>query len=323
MLNSAKLTRVSVGLVASVLFLTGCSSASSTSSSAVIDVDTTNIILTNTSGDCADYSASYQAKVKDLKRDVSFNSELRVSNEADSCSINANDIPNYDFNDDTADFHDDVSAQTIALTVSRNPKVAGNSTALSLLTYNAVMLNGVVLDQLANGCYKPDDSMADANGNIANGCGPFVDWRLDPLGPVKFGTDSHNGHTQPGGFYHYHASPNALFDKDDASKVSPVIGFAADGFPIYGPNYLDPASGKILQATSGYSLKSGSRPTGSSSPGGSYDGTYIQDYEFTGVGSLDECNGMKVHGQYGYYVTSSYPYVMGCFTGKPNLSFSK
>lgn len=312
-----------IGFVASVLILTGCSTDSAVSTAAVIDVDITNVVLSNTSGDCADYSASYQAEVTDVKRNLPFTSQLDVSDSATSCTLTANDIPNYDFNDATANFADAVAEQTIALSVPRNPKLAENSTEFSLLTYNAVMLNGVVLDQLSNGCYKPDDSAADSNGNIANGCGPWVDWRLDPMGPVNFGTDSHNGHTQPGGSYHYHASPNALYEPKDTSKVSPVIGFAADGFPIFGPNYLDSKSGKILQATSGYALKAGSRATGGSSPRGSYDGTYIQDYEFTGVGTLDKCNGMTVKGQYGYYVTKSYPYVMGCFSGTPDLSFSK
>jgi hypothetical protein len=79
----------------------------------------------------------------------------------------------------------------------------------------------------------------------------------------------------------------------------------------------------MREATSGYTLKTGERPTTDSSPGGTYDGTYIQDYEFTDAGTLDTCNGMTVNGQYGYYVTSGYPYVMGCYTGTPDLSFFK
>ena len=36
------------------------------------------------------------------------------------------------------------------------------------------------------------------------------------------------------GSYHYHCDPNALFDDVPVGEGSPVIGFAADGFPIYG-----------------------------------------------------------------------------------------
>jgi hypothetical protein len=318
-----KLPRTLLGLAtASVLVLSGCALSAATNDSTDA-VDITDAVLTNLSGDCADYTARYQANVTDVQRDLPFVAEFAVSDDTTSCAITANDIPNYDFNDGTGHFADPVATQNISLSIPRNPEPASATTELSLLGYNAVMLNGVVLDQVANGCFKPDDAGADENGNVANGCGLWVDWRLDPLGKVTFGTDSHNAHVQPGGVYHYHGNPMALFDPQETDQGSPVIGFAADGFPIYGPHFIDPASGNMLEATSGYTLKTGDRPTGDASPGGSYDGTYIQDYEFTDAGTLDECNGMTVDGQYGYYVTSSYPHVMGCFTGTPSLSFFK
>ena len=53
-----------------------------------------------------------------------------------------------------------------------------------------------------------------------------------------------------------------------------------------------------------------------------YDGQFRGDYEFlSGAGDLDECNGMVVDGQYGYYVTNSYPWVIGCFSGTPDGTF--
>lgn len=319
---SPRLSILAIG-VASALALSGCSSNASTSTSDAEVVDITNVVLTNMSGDCADYAAGYEANVTDVERDLNFVSEFVVSDDEASCSVSANDIPNYDFNDGSGHFADPVAEQNISLKIPRNPQAAASPTDLSLLTYNAVMLNGVVLDQIANGCYKPEDASADQDGNVANGCGLWVDWRLDPMGPVGFGTDSHNGHTQPGGLYHYHGNPLALFDPQETDQGSPVIGFAADGFPIYGPHYIDPATGEMREALSGYTLKTGDRPTGDSSPGGSYDGMYIQDYEFTDAGTLDECNGMTVDGQYGYYVTASYPYVMACYTGTPDVSFFK
>lgn len=321
-MDLSKHLRVLAAAAGLSLALAGCSGAT-TSTTLSKQVDSTDVVLTNLSGDCADYSASYQADVKDVKRELSFVSQVNVSEDTNSCTLSANAIPNYDFNDETANFADNVAEQTISLTIPRNPKIADNPTDLSMMIYNAVMLNGVVLDQLSNGCYKPDDAAADKGGNIANGCGPSVDWRLDPMGPVKFGTDSHNAHTQPGGAYHYHGSPNALFDPSETDQASPVIGFAADGFPIYGTHYIDEATGKMLEAKSGYTLKAGSRPTGGSSPGGAYDGTYVQDWEFTKAGTLDKCNGMTINGQYGYYVTASYPNVMSCYSGTPDLSFLK
>ena len=53
------------------------------------------------------------------------------------------------------------------------------------------------------------------------------------------------------------------------------------------------------------------------------DGTYLEDYVFTDAGDLDECNGMTVDGQYGYYVTVTYPWVLQCLVGAPDASFDK
>ena len=56
----------------------------------------------------------------------------------------------------------------------------------------------------------------------------------------------------------------------------------------------------------------------------SADGTFVDDYEYVaGAGDLDECNGMTVDGAYGYYVTDAYPWVLGCFRGTPDESFTK
>lgn len=181
---------------------------------------------------------------------------------------------------------------------------------------NAIFLNGVKLDLLAAGCYGV------ADGKI--GCHDSDQpWRYDPMSEfADFGTDSHNAHTQPDGAYHYHGNPNALF-YTNVDIISPVIGFAADGFPIYGSIFDD--NGVNRAAKSSYQLKTGDRiPIDSVNPGGSYDGTYVDDYEYIeGSGDLDECNGMTIDHVYGYYVTNTYPWVLACFKGTPNNSFLK
>ncbi|NES72396.1 MAG: YHYH protein [Okeania sp. SIO2D1] len=189
-------------------------------------------------------------------------------------------------------------------------------TELSLATDNAIFLNGVKLDLLAAGCYGV------GNGKI--GCHDMEQpWRFDPMSSLSdFKTDSHNAHAQPDGTYHYHGSPVALFDSENAI-VSPVIGFAADGFPIFGSYFDD--NGTVRKAKSSYKLKEGDRQEVKGiNPGGIYDGTYRDDYEYVAeLGDLDECNGMTINGVYGYFVTDSYPWVMGCFKGTPDSSFNK
>ena len=153
-------------------------------------------------------------------------------------------------------------------------------------------------------------------------------WRYDPMSSLnQFGTDTHNAHTQPDGAYHYHGNPNALFDMTDPTEESPVIGFAADGYPIYGSYISD--NGTVRKVESSYTLKTGSRvalgtEANGDFPGGDYDGQYREDYEYVqGHGDLDECNGMTHNGAYGYYITDSFPWVLTCFKGTTDTSFNK
>ncbi len=287
--------------------------------------DITDLIFTQRSADCATYDATYFANVTDVKRNLAFTADITVSSDGSSCTLKSDGIPNHSFNDATANFATNVAEVNRTFNISRSPQIAGATSALSQSQYDAVMLNGVVLDLLSAGCYKPNDPQADSDGNTAIGCQSTSAWLLDPLGvDHKFGADIHNAHTQPDGTYHYHGNPNAMFDTNPGSSGSPVIGFAADGFPVYGSYFLDPATNTVRKAISGYQLKSGSRGTKSATnPGGTYDGTYIDDYSFTNSGDLDACNGMTVAGQYGYYVTDTYPWVMGCLSGISDTSFHK
>lgn len=287
-------------------------------------VDITNVIFDERSADCADYDNTYVSSVMDIQRALGFAGDVLMEAGVDDCTLTTNNIPNHDFNDLSASFATDVSEVPQNFVIARNPSAAASPTPLSQRTYNGVMLNGVPIDLLSAGCYDPTSPMADADGNVPIGCRETDPWLLDPLGPASdFGVDGHHAHTQPNGSYHYHGNPNAMFDDFPGPSGSPVIGFAADGFPIYGSYFLDPASGAVRKAESGYTLRAGTRPSSATDPGGSYDGTYVDDWEYTAAGDLDACNGMTVDGQYGYYVTDSYPWILGCLTGTPDDSFDK
>jgi hypothetical protein len=82
----------------------------------------------------------------------------------------------------------------------------------------------------------------------------------------------------------------------------------------------------VRKVVSGYTLKTGTRTSIAGEgalPPGEYDGTFRDDYEFTGGGDLDECNGMERSGSYGYYLTDTFPWVLACFRGTPDPSFRK
>lgn len=303
-----------------------CSSESNSGEDGGTDtVDITDAIFTETSADCATFAEEYSSAVKDIKNNANFEGAVEVEANDTNCTITVNGIPNHDFNDQTAAFATDVSEVGRIFSVPKSPTLATQPTALSQQYFDAIMLNGVVADVLSAGCYNPTDPRADEDGNTAIGCNTQDGWLLDPLGTEsKFGADAHNAHTQPDGTYHYHGNPGAMFDDNPGAEGSPVIGFAADGFPIYGSYFLDPQTDQVRKAISGYELKAGTRPgPDDDNPGGTYDGTYIDDYEFTGSGDLDECNGMSVNGQYGYYVTDTYPWIIACYSGTPDASFRK
>jgi len=156
---------------------------------------------------------------------------------------------------------------------------------------------------------------------------------------------------------------NTLYGKRDLRKIgddevlstdhSPIIGWAYDGNPIYGPyGYSTKQGGIVSQMKSGYKLKSGlnltqNRPSLSSFP----NGFFIQDYSHFQVSDetvLDKNNGRFCvtpeypNGTYAYFATINnsgadssgpfdgykspiFPYLIGNnFNSKPNqFNFKK
>jgi hypothetical protein len=129
-------------------------------------------------------------------------------------------------------------------------------------------------------------------------------WNVEGIGGLIM--DAQNGHVDGGGLYHYHGISSAVTGDLDGT----LFGYAGDGFAIL---YAGD------QAQSSWQLKSGERESG---PGGTHDGTYVQDYEFVaGSGTLDECNGAMVDGQYVYYATDTFPFFPRCFKGTVSGDF--
>ena len=61
-------------------------------------------------------------------------------------------------------------------------------------------------------------------------------------GGINLGVDSQNAHVQPTGAYHYHGIPAALAARVHGGGHGQLIGWAADGFPIYiRTGYGDPS----------------------------------------------------------------------------------
>jgi len=84
----------------------------------------------------------------------------------------------------------------------------------------------------------PTDTFLGAIGVSLNGVPLYNEYegpvnQLDPQTILSF--DLAQGHPAPGGVYHYHFPPESLFVETEDN----FIGFAADGFPVYGPKNMD------------------------------------------------------------------------------------
>lgn len=193
-----------------------------------------------------------------------------------------------------------IAAQSIEVCVPENPVKTSRATVLRGSTGFA--LNGVMIRPGTADYYDPS-SRRGFSRNPASG------WKLDGKGAAQLlGLDSNNAHVDNRGLYHYHAKPTGLLAKSNSS----LVGFAADGFEIH---YVGG------RAKSGYTLKPGNRNGG---PGGKHDGTYVQDWQYTGgAGTLDQCNGGELNGKFVYFVTDSYPYFPHCAWGKVSRDFGR
>lgn len=155
-------------------------------------------------------------------------------------------------------------------------------------------------------------------------------WNYEALGGAcELGLDQYNAHVQPDGTYHYHGIPEGLMSGKGNDGAPALLGYAADGFPVYGPyGYSGSAgSGGLTKLKSSYRLKSGSRSGG---PGGRYNGKFTQDWTYAaGSGDLDQCNGRFAvtreypQGTYHYVLTDSFPFIPRCWMGAPDSSFAR
>jgi hypothetical protein len=244
-----------------------------------------------------------------------FDNEVRIEIVGDERVITTNGIPNHK----TGPFPNRgnpnrMSSRSQVYHVPAKPKRADEPTPLR--GEFGVALNGVPFDPGAAEFYQ---------GAAA--------WQYEPLsGAIDLGIDESNAHVQPNGKYHYHGLPNGLLKElgFDPQRHSPLVGWAADGFPIYAVcGYRDPKDAKsgVQKLTSSYQVNEGKRP-GGKSPAGEYDGTFVADYEYVpGSGDLDECNGRQTvtpefpEGTYAYFLTEHWPVVPRMFRGTPSDDF--
>lgn len=210
-----------------------------------------------------------------------------------------------------------ISSQNYYFRIPAKPQLTDTIVALGLHDFG-LAINGVPFDPGAAEWY-----LGQRQGN----------WQYEPLsGAIPLGVDDNHAHVQPSGAYHYHGLPTLLLNQLNVShnQHSPLIGWAADGFPIYALyGYQNGDSSNLVEMTSSYQLRKGNRPSSGNNPGGHYDGTFVEDYIYVkGAGRLDKCNGIQTitpefpNGSYVYFLSKSWPVIPRCFKGTPSTDFT-
>jgi hypothetical protein len=206
--------------------------------------------------------------------------------------------------------------------IPRHPQKNSGTQTATALGHIGVWSNGVSI-------FNSKDAMSYQNRNI---------WHQNAVVVEAPSFDACLGHPAPNSEYHHHQNPICLYQAD-ITKHSPIIGYAFDGYPIYGAyGYATiDGTGGIRRMRSSYQLRTISQrttlPDGSALQTAQYGpdvsttyplGYYIEDFEYAaGTGDLDEHNGRYCvtpeypQGTYAYFVTidaeghSAYPYVIG------------
>ena len=241
---------------------------------------------------------------------------VSVTIEGDKRIIESNGIPNHAPGEfPTKGNPNAVRPLNYHFEVPANPREAKKTTSVERQPFG-VAINGIPFDPGTAEYWRRDRDSG---------------WRYDALsGNIDLGIDHSNGHVQPTGAYHYHGIPNGLISTLDRSKGMILVGYAADGFPVYSEyGYINPmnADSEFVKVKPGYTLKPGQRPNG---PLGDYDGTFVEDFIHNkSTGDLDENNGRfgvtpeYPEGIYHYYLTGSYPFIPRSYKGTPDPSFER
>lgn len=200
---------------------------------------------------------------------VTWPHSFTISVQGDQRVFTGNDLPNHPTGIFPVSPNDDAYAvdrnpnsiqeQTVSFSIPANPTAAAQPNCVGGEV--GIMLSGVVIF-----------SAFDAEGRDA---------------PAHEVQDACDGHPQQSGFYHYHSLSDCFVDT--ASGHSALMGYAFDGFGIYG--------------------------------------YYGEDGKELTNEDLDECHGHthviewdgRLVEMYHYHATHEFPYVVGCFKGTPTV----
>ncbi len=218
-----------------------------------------------------------------------------------------------------------------------NPNIPSDQGYIIKLTRNPVKNTGTLLQTPMGKCglwsngvtiYNPKDGYYwdTTTHAFANSPGVTAAWNRNAYIYEAVSFDACLGHPDQSGSYHNHVNPKCLYDASATTVHSPIIGYAFDGYPVYGAYaYTDTnGTGPIKRMVSSYVLTTATTRTGGPTMAMYAAGSFCEDYVYTaGAGDLDEHNGRYCvtpeypSGTYAYFVTldasgnPAYPFVLG------------
>jgi YHYH protein len=215
----------------------------------------------------------YFLKKPFVKGNKKWNSNIKFDDGNPNIAITGNGLPNHSTGDfpiqsgSTAYQYDrnpnSISSQRISYAIPSNPKIASKPTCLPMGAIGIALSGGVFFNALD----------ADKRDAVANEI-----------------FDACEGHPQQQGQYHYHHN-SPCFDQGKEGEHSPLLGYALDGFGLYGARG---ENGNVLTNN-----------------------------------DLDKCHGHtsnaldrlgnSVNG-YHYHINNEFPYTLGCFKGEVDTS---
>ncbi|WP_051214103.1 YHYH protein [Maritalea myrionectae] len=199
------------------------------------------------------------------------NAQIKVQLSGNTRQIRANNLPSHGTgvypvqrNDDAYRYDrnpNSIRSQSINLELPANPELASRASCVPMGMIGVALTGAAIYNAL------------DARGDDA---------------PAHEIQDECGGHPERRGQYHYHNGSDCMIEQDPGpGKHSGLIGYALDGFGIYGNQ--------------------------------DRDGAHLSNAD------LDACHGhvgaVNWDGQlvtmYHYHLTDEYPYTLGCFAGTP------
>lgn len=260
----------------------------------------------------------------------SLHPSLSASCGASTVTVLSNGIPTYQYEALTPN---GLQAKSYTFTFPRYASVAGSPVNIPLLGNIGVAVNGIPIYGVNEGAQPASDAYGD----------PIAASILDECG----------GHSAQQGTFHNHkliakclvqsavSESQPWNDPDPSPNVpSPILGYAFDGFPIYGPyECVDVGCSAVQKMLSSWDNTGYQAGTAGCSSSASCSSGYCTEVMINGaettacvpktcvwsnndyslkIGSqyLDQCNGhVGPNGDYHYHVTSTFPYTLGCYAG--------